>query len=221
MAADDLLRLAWAADRDGSRKRREALLTLAVVESSPQDDWAEKVRQHLLADRPDHFLRVFPTVEAARTDPRALEMANRLRVKYPPVRVRSLLLRSQVVRGTYTGRAESIDAFVEDLVGTSQVDQVSSAPLETENLRKHVGQKTRGPLARARSGRILAFQLAYPHLTAWEDPAAQPPALHVDRHEEREAVARETYHYYLSVLFAIAMLLASVQPEADRTRASA
>jgi hypothetical protein len=121
MIAGDLLRLAWEAEHDGRSKLRDALLTMAVTESSPGDDWAERCRTRLLQDRPDHFLGQFPTIAGALSDPRVLDARERLRAKYPPARVDSLLLRASARRGPYLGRVESLEAMIEDLVGFTPI----------------------------------------------------------------------------------------------------
>ena len=205
MAAGDLIRLAWEAEHDGRSRLRDSLLTLAVAESSGGDGWAERCRARLVSLRPDHFFAHFADLGHALEDPRVLEARERLRVKFPPARVQSLLLRARARRGPYLGRAESLEAMIEDLAG---------GPAEAENVRLDAPQASRGPWNRHRVGRPLAWSLAYPTMSSglegphgqarqqsfpsWGDVVHEPPA---------DDLATD----YLAVLLAIAFLLATVQ----------
>src|SRR5581483_2897284 len=67
-AVDDLLRLAWQADRDGRENHRDALLTLAAAEAPPDAPWLARCRRRLITSCPDHAFSRFPTVAAALAD---------------------------------------------------------------------------------------------------------------------------------------------------------
>ena len=108
MVPENLLRLAWEVDRGGRGRVRDSLLTLAVLESGPEDGWAERCRGRLIADRPEHFLAGFVSVREAQADSRVLDYRDRLRVKHPSVRVERLLFAREVIRGPYLGRVESL-----------------------------------------------------------------------------------------------------------------
>jgi hypothetical protein len=206
MVAGDLLRLAWEAEHDGRSKLRDALLTMAVTESEPGDAWAERCRSRLLQDRPDHFLGQFPTVTQALSDPRVVEARERLRTKYPPVRVDWLLLRASARRGPYLGRVESLEAMIEDLVGF--------APAEVENVRLDLPQLSRGPLIRQKAARPVAWSLSYPPLnrsvgssSLGSEPESESPS----DWEGTDAADDDFPLFYATVLLAIAFLLASVE----------
>jgi hypothetical protein len=205
MDAGDVLRLAWEADHDGRARLRDSLLTLAVAESQPSDTWAERCRNRLIQDRPDHFFARFPTVSQALQNPRVIEARDRLRAKYPEARVHWLLLKARAARGPYLGRAESLDAMVEDLAGPIA---------ELENVRLDAAQTSRGPMQLQRASRPLAWALSYPPMPSglevmsarqkrrtyptWEETVSEPPL-------------EDFSTYYLTVLLAIAFLLATVQ----------
>ena len=148
MVAGDLLRLAWEAEHDGRTRLRDSLMTLAIAESAPEDPWAERCRARLVLERPDHFFAHFATVGQALEDPRVLDARERLRVKYPPARVQSLLLRACARRGPYLGRVESLEAMIDDLAGQTA---------EAENVRRDSAQPSRGPTRLGRAGRSVAF----------------------------------------------------------------
>ena len=206
MAAGDLLRLAWEAEHDGRAQLRDSLLTMAIVESGPGDAWAERCRTRLLADHPGHFLAKFPSVGLALVDDRVVQARERLRVKYPPAKVQSLLLRAGVRRGPYLGRVESLDAMLEDLAGPSA---------EAENVRRDAPEPSRGPLVRRRIGRPVAFSLAYPSMIGPEFPVDEPSD------PDAESPIEDFSLFYVTVLLGIAFLLASVQEhrESHATRA--
>jgi hypothetical protein len=206
MEPGDLIRLAWEADRDGRSRLRDGLLTLAVTGSTPADAWAERCRAKLVAGHPGHFLGSFASVAEALGDPRVVEATDRLRVKYPEVRVRSLLLRSRASRGPFLGRAESLDAMLEDLAGTP-------VTAEAENVRRDAPQGSRGPMQRARAGRSAVLSLAYPSMTEGSSSPARQRT--IDQPPDDADIAS----FYLTVLLAIAALLASVQgTDEGRTR---
>ncbi|HWE39133.1 MAG TPA: hypothetical protein VG406_21470, partial [Isosphaeraceae bacterium] len=120
MAAVDDLRLAWYEDRDGHAGRRDTLLTLAVAACDPAETpWAARCRDRLVSARPDHFLAPFATIDDALADPGVMAALVRLRAKYPPARVRMLLLRAAAARGPFTGRVEPLSIVLDDLLGTT------------------------------------------------------------------------------------------------------
>ena len=104
MAAEEYLRLALQATRDGHRRRREAMLTLAIGESGPDDAWAEAARARLVADRPGHFFTSHPTVAGALADTRVTHALGRLHAQYPPTRLAWLRLGADAASGPYTGK---------------------------------------------------------------------------------------------------------------------
>ena len=211
MVAGDLLRLAWEAEHDGRSLMRDSLMTLAVAESAPGDAWAERCRARLVATRPDHYLARFASVGEALVDPRVLEARERLRWKFPAPRVQSLLLRARARRGPYLGRAESLDAMIEDLAGPSA---------EAENIRRDAPQAaSRGPLNRHRAHRPLAWSLLLPSMNTGLEPAHGSPRQQTfpDWGEvvPEPPVDDDIAAYYLTVLLAIAFLLATVQQGPD------
>ena len=207
MVPEDLLRLAWEAEHDGRSRLRDAVLTLAVAESEPGAPWAERCRARLVHDRSDHFFAHFSTVSQALGDPRVVEARERLRIKYPPSRVHSLLLRAGAARGSYTGRVESLDAMIEDLAGPAAA---------TENVRRDAPQLSRGPLNRHRAARPLVWALAYPSSTVSTGLESLGP-LEAPEVEATpiESPSADFALEYLTVLLAIAFLLATVQEPSD------
>src|SRR6187431_2978979 len=100
MAAEDLLRLAWHADREGRGRMRDELLMLAVAESGPGDAVsAERCRKLLVAGRPEHWFTSFATVGQALGHPRVAAEIDRLRITYPAARIQQILLRFEAQRG--------------------------------------------------------------------------------------------------------------------------
>ena len=115
-AIEDLLRLAWRADGYGKPGLRDALLTLAVVDSGNENAvLSERCRRLLVARRPDHWFANTPTLGQAMADPRVAASLERLRATFPPVRVRRHLLRDEVLRGPFTGRSTPLAQILEDL----------------------------------------------------------------------------------------------------------
>jgi len=200
MAAEDALRLAWEADHDGRRKLRDSLLTFALLESGPGDHWAERCRARLIAERPGYYLGGFASIRLAMADPRVVEARDRLRAKYPAARVLGLLLRARAGRGTFTGRAESLDAMLEDLVGL---------PAGAENVRRDAAEVARGPLVRLRSPQPISSGLIGHKISTWDDGPPKPP-----EGEPGDEIAR----FSLRVLFAIAMLLEAVRRDREPGR---
>ncbi len=216
MVAGDLLRLAWEAEHDGRPRLRDALLTMAVTESTPGDAWAERCRERLLKDRPDHFLGQFPSVAQALDDPRVVAARDKLRIKYPAPRIDWLLLRASARRGPFLGRNESLEAMIEDLVG------FTSAEVD-DNVRLDAAQLSRGPLIRQKASRPVAWSLAYPPMvrsnrTSDSDPDNEPETPSDWDHDENRPTGtseREFVVYYATVLLALAFLLATVQPGSE------
>ncbi len=112
------------------------------------------------------------------------------------------MLKARAARGPYLGRVESLDAMIEDLAGPSA---------EAENVRRDAAQASRGPIQLQRASRPLVYALAYSSVPSgleavpdWrrspspDDVISEPPT-------------EDFSVYYLTVLLAIAFLLASVQ----------
>jgi|GEM_PF-4477125 len=178
MSAEQFLRLAWLAEREGRATMRDALMTLAVAESGPEEAvLAERCRKQLIAKRPDHWFASFPTCGQALGHSRVKGAVERLRATFPPIRVERMLLRGEVCRGPYTGRSAPLSTLLEDLLVTA-----TPAPSVTEPSSDSV------PAVR--------FPGIVPTSVAGSDRAEDPAALFV---------------FYLTVLMAIAILLASVQ----------
>ncbi len=116
MAIEDLLRLAWRADGDGKPGLRDALLTLAVVDSGTENAvLAERCRRLLIARRPEHWFATSPTLGQALAHTKVANAVERLRLTFPPVRVERLLVRYSVLSGPYTGRTASLAQVLDDL----------------------------------------------------------------------------------------------------------
>jgi hypothetical protein len=128
MLAEDELRLAWHAHREGHVGRRDALLTLAVADAGPDDEvWAERFRRWLIHRRPDHCFAAFPTRRHALADPGVLAVLRRVRRTHPPIRVRHLLLRGEAQRGPYHEEKESVWSLVESILAPSAHERSLSA----------------------------------------------------------------------------------------------
>ena len=201
--------MAWEADHDSRPRLRDALMTLAVVESRPGDHWIERCRSRLIAERPDHFLARFPNLAQALEDSRVIEARERLRAKYPSPKLRWLLLKAQAARGPYLGRPESLDAMVDDLAGPMA---------EAENVRLDAAQPSRGPIQLHRASRPLAYALALPSNVAsgLEKPERTARRIAASRNESVSEPPIEDFStYYLTVLLAIAFLLATVREDGE------
>ncbi len=112
----DELRLAWEAHREGRTTRRDALLTLSVAGlRRDHRQRAKEIAGFLVASRPDHLFAGFERLDKALADPRVKSSLDRLRITFPPGRVRSLVARSNASRGPYTGRIPSIDAMIREM----------------------------------------------------------------------------------------------------------
>ena len=128
-AIEDLLRLAWQADGDDKPGLRDALLTLAVVDSGTENAvLAERCRRLLVARRPDHWFATTPTLGNAMAQPRVAAALGRLRATFPPVRVQRHLLRYAVQGGPFTGRSPSLTRVLEDLSLVPEEGKTSSRP---------------------------------------------------------------------------------------------
>jgi hypothetical protein len=185
MSAEDVLRLAWQADRDGRNRMRDELLMLAVAESGLDDAVsAERCRKLLVAGRPDHWFTSFATIGQALGHPRVATEIDRLRVTYPPARIQQILLRFEAQRGPYTDKPRPLSKILDDLGGT----RVPAAPSH---------------------GRVVSPALPF--------PAGNPSGAKAERPDDPATLV----NFYLTVLMAIAILLASVQPPvAQDTRAA-
>jgi hypothetical protein len=190
MSAEDLLRLAWQANRNGQPTLRDALMTLAVVESGPDEAvYASRCRRWLIAKRPDHWLTSFATLGQAVNHPRVVQAIERLRSSFPPARVRQLLFRDNVLRGPYQERSIPISLMVDDLLGTSvaghSAERVPTAPI------------SRGRETGSHEVPALPFSA---------------PGGDFSANAEAEDDAASLLVTYLTVLMAMAILLASVLP---------
>ncbi|HEV3122022.1 MAG TPA: hypothetical protein VGY53_08975 [Isosphaeraceae bacterium] len=185
MAAAELLRLAWLAAREGRVGTRDSLLTLALAESGPADAaWATRCWRRLLTLRADHIYARFPTLEKALADERVAGVVLRLRAVYPPARVQRLLERAAVLRGTYTGRRASLAVVLDELLGAEE----------------------------SRPGRLPDASLPAPYLPReGQGAASKRSAKAAAAAESREPLDPEIQTFYLTVLLAIAMLLATTQ----------
>lgn len=104
MLAQEEVRLALRAHREGRVGMRDSLLTLAVADAGVEGAaWADRCRRWLVSRRSDHLFAPFPTLSAALADPRVSAALGRVRQTFPPVRVRHLLLRADTLAGRYTG----------------------------------------------------------------------------------------------------------------------
>ncbi|MBX6316062.1 MAG: hypothetical protein IRY99_24590, partial [Isosphaeraceae bacterium] len=167
MAEDDL-RLAWQAARDGHKGRRDILLTLAAAAGGTAcAPWARRARDWLVAARPDHPFARTPTLEQARGDPRVVALLIRLRKIYPPPRVRWLLLRSAASRGPYTGRSIALSAILDDLFG---------APPPRPRRRSRSGAASRSPGDRPRPTLGTVIRSQGDHRPAGFAHPTSPPA---------------------------------------------
>jgi hypothetical protein len=113
---EDLLRLAWQVAGEGKPGLRDALLTLAVAESGPDDAvLAERCRRLLVARQPDHWFASTATLGQALTHPKVAGALTKLRAMFPPVRVQRLLLRFDAQNGPFTGRPLPLERVLQGL----------------------------------------------------------------------------------------------------------
>lgn len=121
MSADDDLRLAWQAHREGRAGRRDALLTLAVASAEPEGAaWVGAVRDYLVAAHPGHLYSGFYALDEALGDRRVVKAIARLRLVFPEARVRRLLQSGAVLRGPYPGCKAPIALLLDDLLAPSR-----------------------------------------------------------------------------------------------------
>jgi hypothetical protein len=188
MSVEDDLRLAWQAARDGRPGMRDSLLTLALAASGPGDvAWAERCWKRLVTDRSDHLFAGFSDLERALADERVATRLERLRALFHPRRVERLLGRADVLRGAFTGRRASLSILLEELLGP-----------ETPRRSRHADTPTPAPL-----------------LTL--GPAARRPAVSSGPNDlPGESDAEDLFTLYLTVLLAIAILLAGTLRVSDR-----
>ena len=197
MAIDDFLHVAWWAQREGRAALREAMLTLAVAEGTPGEGWAERCRARLLSERPGHFLGTHLSLERTLGDPRVVESVRRLRGQYPPGRVGWLRFRSEVAEGPYTGEDAPLAVIIDALAG----------PAAEAEVRRDAPETVRGPLARSRVEVAVGVTPAGPMRATSFDADISRSADEADTAGDEDATAG----FYLAVLLAIAMLLASVE----------
>lgn len=118
MLAEEEVRLALRAHRDGRVGMRDSLLTLAVADAGAEGAaWAERCRRWLVSRRSDHLFARFPTLGEALADPRVLGSLERVRHTFPPVRVRHLLLRADALSGPYSGIRRPISDVLDSIFG--------------------------------------------------------------------------------------------------------
>jgi hypothetical protein len=130
MSAEDDLRLAWLAHREGRAGRRDALLTLAAATAEGQGvGWVGAVRDFLVAAHPGHLFAGFYHLDEALADRRVVAALGRLRQSFPPARVRALLRRAEVARGPYTGRSISVAIALDELLAPSRAKPRGAAKL--------------------------------------------------------------------------------------------
>jgi hypothetical protein len=215
MAVDDLLHMAWHAQRDGRRPLREAMLTLAIGASDPGDVWAERCRARLLTERPGHFLGAQPTLSATLADQRVAAALNKLRGQYPPGRVSWLRFRAELEAGPYSGEVEPLAKVLDTLIG----------PPAEADVRRDAPELARGPLATARARVAVAARDSFAWSAAEEgetgefcvDPPSEESSFDAADSRDNEAFAG----FYMAVLLAIALLMAAVERERDNGRRAA
>jgi hypothetical protein len=158
---------------------------LALAESGSADAaWAARCWQRLLVQRSDHVFARFATLEQALADRRVASVLVRLRAVYPPARVQRLLERAAVLRGTYTGRRPSLEVVLEELLGPAE----------------------------SRPSRLPDASLPAPYLPLETQGVSSKRSAKAGAvPEHRESIDPEIHTMYLTVLLAIAMLLATTQ----------
>ena len=184
---EDLLRLAWQVGSEGKPGTRDALMTLAVVESGPAEAvLADRCRRLLVARQPGHWFASMATVGQALTHPRVAGGLTKLRAMFPPVRVQRLLLRFDAAHGPFTGRPMP---FGHVLRGLSLAPDAPPA----------AASRPAGPVRDQSRPRPVARALPFPGVANPADPDGSIGAL------------------YLAVLLTLAVLLNSViaQQSAD------
>ena len=202
MAVDDHLRLAWHAQRDGRGPLREAMLTLAVAESGPGDGWAQRCRARLLSERPNHILGAHPTLERTLADPRVVGAIRKLKGRYPPGRIGWLRFRAELAAGSYTGEVPPLATILDALV----------EPPAQADVRRDPAGSIRGPLARSRAEVAVGATPAGPlRAIAAGTNGGSARGARADESDTATVADEATWSFYLAVLVAIAMLLASAE----------
>ncbi|MGE3818014.1 MAG: hypothetical protein AB7I30_01130 [Isosphaeraceae bacterium] len=131
---ENLFRLAWHAERSGRSHLRDAMLTLAVAESGPDEAvLAERCRRLLIARQPDHWYASTATLGQALTHSKVVAIIDRLRAMFPPIRVQRWLFRFAVEQGAFNGSDVPLRRVFEDLGllparGNSAAGRQSQAP---------------------------------------------------------------------------------------------
>ena len=116
LTVEGLIRLGWQAELEGRPRLCDAMLTLAVAESGPDDAvLADRCRRRLVARQPGHWFATVATIGQALTHKKVAAALDRLRVMFPPVRVQWMLRRGAVTRGPYTGPPSAFDQVLADL----------------------------------------------------------------------------------------------------------
>lgn len=225
MSANDDLRLAWQAHREGRNGRRDALLTLAVADASPRGEpWVHAVRDQLVASQPGHIFSCSHHLDEALGDRRVIAALKKLRYAFSPARVRNLLQRDAVARGPYTKRSSSTRVLLDDLLAPSR--SRPRGPLKlgaTASKRGIAGVKLgsagvakkvtiRVPVTSAQSESTPSSPMPQPGEGAGNEPTPEnantPPADSV-------------LAFYMNVLVAVAMLCALVVQEAQGEKRAA
>jgi hypothetical protein len=113
---EGLLRLAWEAEAEGRPRLHDALLTLVVAESGPDDAvLAERCRRRLVARQPDHWYATTATLGQILANERVAKALAKLRATFPPVRVQRHLLRFNTLRGAFEGGQPPLERVLQDL----------------------------------------------------------------------------------------------------------
>lgn len=147
MLAEEEVRLALRAHRDGRAGVRDSLLTLAVADAGIEDQvWAERCRRWLVARRSDHLYAAFPTLSTALRDRRVVEALARVRRTFPPVRVRHMLLRADALSGPYTGIRRPASDLLDVMIGRGRRRR-SARLLGLSKGRDHRSSRTTGDQA--------------------------------------------------------------------------
>ncbi len=130
MTAEDDLKLAWIAHREGRRGRRDVLLTLAVAEGALVGaEWAGPLSRWLIRTRPDHPFARLGSLNRALADRRVIQGIGRMRTTYPPAKVRLLLRRAEAARGPFTGKPLLTPLVLDDLLGSRPIPRKKTVPI--------------------------------------------------------------------------------------------
>ena len=155
MSAEDDLRLAWLAHREGRAGRRDALLTLAAATAEGQGSaWVGAVRDYLVAAHPGHLFAGFYHVDEALADRRVVAGLGRLRQSFPPARVRSLLRRADVSRGPFTGRRFPVAIALDELLAPSRARPRGTPKLGATQVQARAAPMPAAPPQPARAPRV-------------------------------------------------------------------